>query len=155
MGITAGLHSSSVDLRRTFVTLAVGRALTCERHTMTASIYERIGGEDAIVAAATLFYEKVLSDTRLAPFFASLDMDQQVRKQVAFMSWAFGGPERYQYRALGAAHAKLRMQGLTDAHFDAVLLHLESTLNELGIDKGLTDEVMRVVESTRAQVLGE
>jgi hemoglobin len=125
-----------------------------ERHTMTASIYERIGGEDAIVAAATLFYEKVLSDTRLSPFFANLDMDQQVRKQVAFMSWAFGGPERYQYRGLAEAHAKLR-PALTHAHFDAILLHLQSTLNELGVDHALTDEVLQVVESTRARVLGD
>src|SRR3982751_6362443 len=116
---------------------------------MTSSIYERIGGEDAIVAAATLFYEKVLSDTRLSPFFASLDMEQQVRKQVAFMSWAFGGPERYQYRGLAEAHARLRPLGLTHTHFDAVMLHLQSTLNEMGVDRALTDEVLQVVESTR------
>jgi hemoglobin len=121
---------------------------------MTASIYERIGGEYAIVAAATVFYEKVMSDTRLSPFFVALDMDQQVRKQVAFMSWAFGGPERYQYRSLASAHKNLRPQGLNDGHFDAILLHLESTLHELGIEAGLTDEVLKVVESTRAEVLG-
>ena len=119
----------------------------------TQSIYERLGGENAIVAAATLFYEKVLSDTRLAPFFAALDMDQQVQKQVAFMSWAFGAPDRYTYRPLNVAHAKLREQGLNDSHFDAVLLHLESSLKELGIEASLIEEVLRTVETTREDVL--
>jgi hemoglobin len=106
------------------------------------------------MAAASSFYEKVLGDPDLAPFFVSLDMDQQVAKQVAFLSWAFGGPERYAFRPLGAAHARLRAQGLTDVHFDRVVGHLADTLRELSIPDDLIEEALRIVEGTRAEVLG-
>ena len=120
----------------------------------SASLYQRVGGENAVLAAATLFYDKVLADPELAPFFAGFDMEQQVRKQVAFMSWAFGGPERYQYRPLREAHAVLRQQGLADRHFDRVAQHLTATLQELGIAPDLIAEALGVVESTRAQIVG-
>jgi len=118
------------------------------------SVYERIGGEDAILAAATLFYDKVLADPLLTSFFVGLDMDQQIRKQVALMSWAFGGPTRYEYRGLNEAHAGLRAKGLNDAHFDAVAGHLAATLGELGVPDSLAAEAMAIVASTRDQVMG-
>jgi hemoglobin len=119
-----------------------------------SSVYERIGGEDAILAAANLFYDKVLADAQLAPFFAGLDMSQQVRKQVALMSWAFGGPDKYAYRPLDEAHAGLRARGLNDAHFDAVAGHLADTLKELGVPDELAGEALAIVASTRDQVMG-
>ncbi|MFT3925282.1 MAG: group 1 truncated hemoglobin [Myxococcales bacterium] len=119
-----------------------------------STVYERIGGEDAILAAATLFYEKVLADPELAPFFAGLDMSQQIRKQVALMAWAFGGPQKYTYRGLNEAHAGLRAKGLNDRHFDAVAGHLAATLKELGVPDDLAGEAMAIVASTRDQVMG-
>ena len=121
---------------------------------MEGSLYQRVGGEAAIMAAATLLYEKVLADPELAPFFGKLDMDQQVRKQVAFLSWAFGGPERYSFRSLGPAHARLRDSGLSDRHFDRVAEHLAVTLRSLGVEEMLVEEALRIVEGTRAEVLG-
>lgn len=121
---------------------------------MFDSLYQRVGGEGAIMAAASLFYDKVLGDPDLAPFFASLDMEQQVNKQVAFLSWAFGGPERYAFRPLGEAHARLRALGLDDMHFDRVAGHLADTLRELGVQDELIEEALRIVEGTRAAVLG-
>ena len=74
---------------------------------MSQSLYERIGGEAAVMAAVDLFYKKVLEDELTRPFFAGLDMAAQSRKQVAFMMWAFGGPEPYKGRPLREAHKKL------------------------------------------------
>lgn len=119
-----------------------------------SSVFERIGGEDAILAAATLFYDKVLADERISHFFVGLNMDQQIRKQVALMSWAFGGPNRYAYRGLNEAHAGLRSKGLSDHHFDIVVGHLVDTLRELGVPDSLAEEAMAIVESTRSQVMG-
>ena len=59
---------------------------------MSTPLYERIGGQAAVMAAVDLFYEKVMEDELTRPFFAGLDMSKQTTKQVAFMTWAFGGP---------------------------------------------------------------
>jgi hemoglobin len=122
---------------------------------MTKSLYERIGGEAALMAAVDLFYAKVLANDLTRPFFDSLDMQAQIRKQIAFMSWAFGGPESYKGRDLTTAHAHLvKAKGLSDAHFDAVAGCLEQTLSELGIERALIAEVLGVVGTTRDAVLG-
>jgi len=120
-----------------------------------ASIYERIGGEAALMAAVDLFYAKVLANELTRPFFEALDIEAQVRKQVAFMTHAFAGPHEYRGRDLRSAHSDLVLtKGLTDAHFDAVVTSLQETLLELGIERSLVDEVLAVVGSTRSEVLG-
>lgn len=107
-----------------------------------------------MLAAVDLFYEKVLADELTRPFFSGLDMGVQVKKQVAFMARAFGGPAEYQGRDLRAAHAPLVKRGLGDAHFDAVARHLEATLRELGVAEDLIQEALQTVAGTRAEVLG-
>lgn len=122
---------------------------------MEQSLYARIGGEAAIMAAVDLFYEKVMADPLTSPFFAELDMETQSRKQVAFMAWAFGGPSEFKGRNLRAAHSHLvSSMGLSDVHFDAIAGHLHATLHELAIEEPLINEAMTIVASTRDQVLG-
>lgn len=119
-----------------------------------SSLYERLGGESAIMAAVDLFYEKVLADPITRPFFDGLDMQLQVRKQVAFMTYAFGGPVTQRGRDLRVAHADLvKHRGLGDVHFDAVAGHLRTTLIELAIEAPLQDEVMAIIATTRSEVL--
>jgi len=117
------------------------------------SLFDRIGGEAAIEAAVVSFYEKVMADDSLAPFFDHLDMSAQIKKQIAFMTMAFGGPNRYSGKDLRTAHAKLVQRGLGDPHFDAIATHLRTTLTELGVDEATTSEVVAVVERTRDDVL--
>jgi hemoglobin len=106
------------------------------------------------MAAVDRFYQKVLADELTRPFFAGLDMEAQTRKQIAFMSWAFGGPERYNARGLRQAHAKLvHDRGLGDEHFDAVARHLKATLEELGVAPALVQEALSIVAGTRQDVL--
>jgi hemoglobin len=120
---------------------------------MNGSLYERLGGEAALMAAVDLFYDKVLTDERTRPFFAGLDMPAQIKKQVAFMTRAFDGPAQYSGRDLRTAHAPLVAQGLNDTHFDAILEHLEASLRELGVVEEAIAEVRTLVASTRDEVL--
>jgi hemoglobin len=120
-----------------------------------SSLYERIGGEAAITAAVSVFYDKVMADPRTRSFFGGLDMEAQIKKQRAFMTWAFGGPEEYKGRDLRTAHEKLvKDKGLSDVHFDAVAQHLRDTLVELKVPAPLIDEALGIVAGTRGQVLG-
>ena len=120
------------------------------------TLFKRIGGMEAIVAAGDLFYGKVLQDKRIRHFFKDLDIQKQTKKLVSFMAWAFGAPIEYKGRDLRTAHLDLvKKQGLNNAHFDAVAENLEATLRELEVSPELIDEAMAIVASTRKEVLNK
>lgn len=119
------------------------------------TLYERLGGEAAITATVGMFYDRIMSDASLAPFFADLDMDKQINKQIAFMTMAFGGPHDYTGRDLRVAHARLVSRGLAAEHFVSVAKHLQATLETLSVPGPLIEEVMSIVGSTEKEVLNQ
>lgn len=120
---------------------------------MTASLYERLGGEDAVNAAVDVFYRKVLKDERICHFFDDIDMERQAAKQKAFLTFAFGGPNNYTGKDMREGHKHLVARGLNDSHFDAVVENLSATLKELNVADSLIAEVAAVAETTRNDVL--
>ena len=119
-----------------------------------STLYEQLGGEGAVDATVKLFYRKVLEDSRIARFFDDIEMDEQIAKQKAFLTMAFGGPNEYTGRDMRESHARLVEKGLDDSHFDAVAECLIATLEELSIPQELLDQVMSIAASTRDDVLG-
>lgn len=119
---------------------------------MTASLYERIGGEPAVDAAVDLFYRKVLADDRISQYFDTIDMDAQRGKQKAFLTFAFGGPNQYSGQDMRAAHAKMN---LSEADFDAVMENLGATLKELGVPDDLIGEAAGIAMSVKGDVLNK
>lgn len=122
---------------------------------MSASLYERIGGEPAVNAAVELFYRKVLGDYRINRFFNNADMDTQLAKQKAFFTMAFGGPNNYTGKDMRNAHAHLVKMGLNEDHFNAVMEHLGATLVELNVPADLIAEAAAIAEGARNDVLGK
>jgi hemoglobin len=118
------------------------------------TLFERIGGREAVNVAVEIFYGHVLADARIAHFFEDVDMSAQKNKQKAFLTMAFGGPHRFTGKDMRTAHAHLVQRGLEDSHFDAVLENLGRTLGELEVPKEVIDEVTAIAESTREDVLG-
>jgi hemoglobin len=113
-------------------------------------IYDAIGGRDAVAAAVDLFYEKVLADPTLAPYFEGIDMDHLRAHQRAFLTAALGGPEAYEGQAMADAH---RGRDITDAAFDQVAAHLSSTLTELGVDDDTVGTIIGKIAGLRGDVV--
>jgi len=122
---------------------------------MSESLFDRIGGEAAVNAAVELFYRKVLADHRINRFFDNTNMEEQIAKQKAFFTMAFGGPNNYTGQDMRNAHAHLVKRGLDDSHFDAVMEHLGATLVELNVPAELISEAAAIAEGARADVLGK
>ena len=51
------------------------------------SLYERLGGAPAFQAATDEFYRRMLGDARVADFFDGVDMEGQIAKQRAFLTF--------------------------------------------------------------------
>jgi hemoglobin len=95
-----------------------------------ATIYDELGGRDGVTVAVDIFYDHVLADDLLAPYFDGTDMRRQKRHLRAFLAAAVGGPDVYTGRDMDEAHAGL---GITDEAFDRVVGHLVATLTGLGV----------------------
>ncbi|MDB2415328.1 group 1 truncated hemoglobin [Rickettsiales bacterium] len=115
-----------------------------------SSLFEKLGGRGAVNAAVDIFYKKVLADPVINGLFANVDMNRQIAKQKAFLTYAFGGAPNYSGKNMREAHKHLN---LTEEHFNAVAGHLKSTLEDLNVPSDLQDEVMTIAASTHDDVL--
>jgi hemoglobin len=118
-----------------------------------STLYERLGGADAVNAAVDIFYRKMLADDRVNYFFDNTDMDRQVAKQKSFLTMVFGGPNNYTGKDMREGHKHLIKRGLNDTHVDIVIEHLGSTLKELGVPDADITEVAGIANSVRDDVL--
>jgi hemoglobin len=115
------------------------------------SLYEKLGEDAAIAKVVDDFYERILADERLAPFFDGTDMPALRRHQVAFLSAATGGPKPYTGPDLAAAHAG---RGIEDEHFDRVVGHLVAALTSVGVAPDVVDEAVTALAPLRGTIVG-
>jgi hemoglobin len=115
-----------------------------------SSIYDRIGGKQALVVVVDDFYRRVLGDPLLQPLFVNTDMAAQKRHQVAFLTAALGGPSAYKGKDMSAAH---RGRGITDRHFGAVAGHLQASLVNAKVGQPEIDSIMQAAASLQKQVV--
>lgn len=118
------------------------------------TLYERLGGEPAFDSAVDEFYRRMLSDDRVARFFDDVDMEGQIAKQKAFLTFVTGGPAEYTGKDMREGHAHLLERGLDDSHVDVVIEHLGVTLTSLGASTEDVGEVAKLANSVRDDVLG-
>ncbi|MFC5366978.1 group I truncated hemoglobin [Salinirubrum litoreum] len=116
-----------------------------------ATLYERLGGSDAIEAVVDEFYDRVLADAQLAPYFEDVDMARQRAHQTAFIAAVTGGPAEYDGDDMREAHAHL---DLSESDFAAVAGHLDDALAECGVDDGDRETVVAEVASLEPAILG-
>jgi hemoglobin len=89
------------------------------------SLYERLGGAEALDSLVGDFYGRVLNDPALAPYFNGVSMESLRRMQSEFFAAALGGPVRYTGRPIIHAHQHLKIR-LSD--LQAFVRHLFDTL---------------------------
>jgi len=114
------------------------------------TIFEELGAENGIRAAVDDFYDRVTGDPELAPYFAEVDMVRLRRHQVAMLSAATGGPNTYEGRGMGPAHAGL---GITGEHFDKVVGHLVATLQDRGVEDATIGQIGAALSPLKADIV--
>jgi hemoglobin len=115
------------------------------------TIYDEIGGKDGVAVAVDTFYDHVMSDDMLAPYFDATDMRRQKSHLRAFLAAAIGGPQRYFGRDMGAAHAGL---SITDDAFDRVVGHRVTTLTGLGVAPATIRVIGGALAPLRSRIVG-
>jgi hemoglobin len=111
------------------------------------SLFEQLGGSDAVDDAISSFYGRVLNDPELSPFFDGVDTEKLRRMQSEFFTAALGGPETYVALNLAEIHRDL---GIEPQHVSMFTGHMVETMLERGMPADAVDEVV-----ARAAVIGQ
>lgn len=116
------------------------------------SLYERIGGEETIDKLIVTFYQNVLADPMLLPFFEKTSIEKLRKMQKTFFSIALGGVEPESEVSLYEAH---RDRGIERKHLTRFTEHLMSTLLEIGIEEESANTIYQKIAIYADEVLGE
>ena len=114
------------------------------------SIYEEIGGQDALIAVVDDFYDRVLADPELTKFFTGTNLARLKGMQVEFFAVALGGPDAYRGRTMQEVHHGL---GIAQNHFDLVAGHLNDALAAAGVPGDTADTIIGTVAPLAADIV--
>lgn len=118
-----------------------------------ATVYDKLGGEDALKAAVGEMYKRLLADEVTAPFFLNYSVARLKQHQVKFMTMAFTHiPDDVDVPALiRDKHKQLFLEkGLNETHFDKVAGHFAGACQSLGVDQEVIDEAVGVIAPLRS-----
>jgi hemoglobin len=114
------------------------------------SMFEKYGGFSRISKVVMTFYDRVLDNDDVGPFFDDIDMARMVDHQTKFIASLLGGPAAYSDNQLRKMHARLNV---ADAHFDELKRILRATLQLHGFDEQDIDTVMSGFEQRRSLIV--
>ena len=103
---------------------------------MAQTFYELIGGRKTLEAVHKTFYDKLLKDPWLKPFFEGIDQKHIENQQSDFMGMHFGGPPSYMGVAPKASHRNMFITR-------EILIYRAHILAESILANGLSREVAR------------
>ena len=119
--------------------------------TKTQTLFERIGGEQVIARLIHQFYDRVVADPELEPFFKETSMDKLRRMQRQFFSAALDGPITYTGKPLGHVH---HGRGITKHHFALYVGHLLETLQVFEIDEQDVQNIISRINTYADEITG-
>ena len=116
------------------------------------TLFERVGGEQAISDLIHDFYDRVLADLELKPFFKDVSVDKLRRMQREFFSAALDGPISYTGRPLSHVH---HGRGITKHHLALYIGHLIDVLQGHGINDQDVQEVIARINTYAEEITGD
>jgi hemoglobin len=119
------------------------------RNARPVSIYDKIGGLEAIEVVVEDFYARVLADDQLSGFFAGTNMSRLKGKQAEFFAAALGGAEPYTGAPMKQVH---QGRGITMHHFTLVAGHLSDALTAAGVPCETVAEILDAIAPLAADI---
>ena len=95
------------------------------------TLFEKYGGFSQVSKIVLSFYDTLLDNDEIGPFFDDVDMSRIVDHQTKFISSLLGGPASYTDNQLRQLHSHL---AISDAHFDELETILRGTLLDHGME---------------------
>ena len=117
------------------------------------TLYQRLGGYDAIAASVDDFFGRLAGDKLNGRFLATLADDRKkVARQLTidFICEASGGPCIYLGRNMKESHAGM---GITKADWDASIVHLNATLDKFKVEGQTRTDFVAMVTGLEGDIV--
>jgi hemoglobin len=137
--------------------LVLSLLLTMSATAMTASqeksLYDRVGGYNALAAVVDDFIVRLVTDKQFEKFFIgqSTDSKKRIRQHILDQFCAAtGGPCVYTGREMKTSHAGL---AITNAEWDAAAKHLVASLDKFKVPEKEKGEILAFVVSLKKDIV--
>ena len=114
------------------------------------TLYERLGGHEGIRAVVDDFYDRLVADEEIGPFFEGSDMELLRRTQTDFLCEAAGGPETYDAAPIREAHLHVPF---TPEHIQRAVELLEESLDAFDAPEEDAEKVVGAVAAYESELL--
>ncbi|MGI9327877.1 MAG: group I truncated hemoglobin [Pseudomonadales bacterium] len=121
----------------------------------TASLYQRLGGYDAIAAVADALMTRLKKDEQLRRFYDHRGTNGIEREQqllIDFLCESSGGPMIYTGRDLRSSHIGM---GLNEEDWKRAMHHLSSTLDTFNVPAAEKEELMSFHNHLKREIVHE
>jgi len=116
------------------------------------TLYERLGGREGIRAVVDDFYDRLVADDRLGPFFEDADVERLRRTQTDFLCEAAGGPETYDAKPVREAHLHVPFES---EDIQRAVELLRESLDAFDVPEDDAAAVVEAVAAYEAELLAE
>jgi hemoglobin len=117
------------------------------------TLYERLGGYDAISAVANDLLPRLQGDSRLGRYWQHRGEDGVKREKqllIDFLCSSAGGPLYYTGRDMKTSHRGMKV---SESDWAALLGHLNATLDAFKVPQAERNEVLAFIQSTKADIV--
>jgi hemoglobin len=117
------------------------------------TLYERLGGYDAISAVVNDLLPRLMSDPRLGRFWENRGEDGIKREEqllIDFLCSSAGGPLLYTGRDNKTSHKGM---GISESDWELFIGHLNATLEKFQLPQQERSDVIEFIESTKADIV--
>ena len=119
----------------------------------TKTLYERLGGYDAISAVANDLLPRLRADPQLGRFWANRAEDSIEREKqllIDFLCASASGPMYYRGRDMTLAH---RGMGINESDWNVFLGHAAATLAKFKVPEAEQGEVVKFVQGLKKEIV--
>ena len=117
------------------------------------TLYERLGGYDAIAAVANDLLPRLQGDSQLGRFWEHRGEDGIAREKqllIDFLCSNAGGPMHYSGRDMALSHKGMR---ISESDWSVFIGHLNATLDGFNVPQREHDDVVGFIQSTKADMV--
>jgi hemoglobin len=118
--------------------------------TVESSLYDRLGGIDAITAVVRAIVDLEMKDDRIGQKFARSNVDRVIKEFVDMICQATGGPCTYTGRDMTETHHNM---GVTGGEWDAFVEDVVAVLNDFKVGKAEQDELLNTLAPMRPEIV--